>query len=78
LLIPFPLTIAYSLTGSTHGSGYNDDTHVPLIFYGAGIKKGVSNAYYPITAIAPTISTLLGIEFPSASFGIVIDEVLKK
>jgi len=78
LLIPFPLTIAYPHTGSTHGSGYNDDTHVPLIFYGAGIKKGVSNAYYPITAIAPTISTLLGIEFPSASFGIVIDEVLKK
>lgn len=78
LLTPMPANIAYQHTGTTHGSGYNDDTHVPLIFYGNGIKKGVSNTYYPITAIAPTISALLGIEFPNASIGIVIDEVLKK
>lgn len=78
LLIPLPATIAYPHTGTTHGSGYNDDTHVPLIFYGNGIKKGVSNTYYPITAIAPTISVLLGIEFPNVSLGTVIDEVLKK
>lgn len=78
LLIPTPATIAYPHTGSTHGSGYNDDTHVPLIFYGKGIKKGMSNKYYRIIDIAPTIATLLEIEFSNANTGAVIDEVLKK
>ncbi|AOW20307.1 alkaline phosphatase PafA [Urechidicola croceus] len=63
--------------GTTHGSGYSYDTHVPLLFYGNGIKKGNSNNYYPIVDIAPTISALLNIEFPNGSTGTVIVEVLK-
>ncbi len=78
LIIPTPATIEYPHTGSTHGSGYNYDTHVPLIFYGNGINKGYSNTYYPITDIAPTLSVLLGIEFPDGNTGRVIEEVLKK
>jgi len=39
LIIPNPSVISYPVTGSTHGSGYNYDTHVPLFFYGKGIKK---------------------------------------
>jgi len=78
LIIPTPATIEYSRTGSTHGSVYNYDTHVPLIFYGNGINSGYSNIYYPIIDIAPTLSTLLGIEFPDGNIGRVIDEVLKK
>ena len=35
-----PAVISYSKTGSTHGSGAAFDTHVPLLFYGKGIKKG--------------------------------------
>ncbi|MCF6213623.1 MAG: alkaline phosphatase family protein [Flavobacteriaceae bacterium] len=77
LLIPMPATIAYGHTGTTHGTGYNYDTHVPLIFYGKGIKKGYSNSYYPIIDIAPTMATLLGVEFPNATSGKVITEVLK-
>lgn len=63
--------------GTTHGSGYNYNTHVPLLFYGKGIKNGASNSYYRIIDIAPTISTLLGIEFPNGNTGTVITEVLK-
>lgn len=77
LVIPTPATVVYPHTGTTHGTGYNYDTHVPLIFYGKGIKTGVSNHYYPIIDIAPTIATLLGIEFPNANTGKVIEEVLK-
>ncbi|NQW36974.1 MAG: alkaline phosphatase family protein [Flavobacteriales bacterium] len=77
LLVPMPANIAYPHTGTTHGSGYNYDTHVPLIFYGKGIKTGQSNTYYPIIDIAPTMATLLGIEFPNATSGKVIGEVLK-
>lgn len=77
LVVPMPATIVYPHTGTTHGTGYNYDTHVPLIFYGNGIKTGASNHYYPIIDIAPTMATLLGIEFPNTNTGKVIEEVLK-
>ncbi|QCX39853.1 alkaline phosphatase family protein [Aureibaculum algae] len=77
LLVPNPATISYSKTGSTHGSGYNYDTHVPIIFYGKGIKQGSSKSLVNITDIAPTISTLLEITFPNATSGKVVQEVLE-
>jgi predicted AlkP superfamily pyrophosphatase or phosphodiesterase len=77
LFVPMPAVISHEKTGTTHGSGYNYDTHVPLLFYGNGIKKGNSNVYYPITNIAPTISSLLNIEEPNGCTGKPIIEVLK-
>lgn len=77
LLIPYPSTISRSKTGTTHGSGYAYDTHVPLLFYGNGIKKGKSARYYPIVDIAPTLSNLLKITEPNGSTGKTILEVLK-
>ncbi|OZV66900.1 alkaline phosphatase PafA [Winogradskyella aurantia] len=61
--------IAYSRTGSTHGSGSNYDTHVPLLFFGKGIKQGETLRKTEITDIAPTISALLGISFPNGAIG---------
>lgn len=78
LMIPYPATLNYSRKGTSHGSGYSYDTHVPLIFYGNGIKKGVSKKTYKIIDIAPTISNLLKIEAPNGTSGNIIDEVLKK
>jgi predicted AlkP superfamily pyrophosphatase or phosphodiesterase len=77
LFVPNPSTISYSKTGTTHGSGYAYDTHVPLIFYGYNIKQGSSNKYYPIIDIAPTLSTFLNITEPNGSTGSVILEVLE-
>ena len=77
LLIPNPATISYSKKGSTHGSGYSYDTHIPVIFYGNGFKKGSSKAKYEITDIAPTLSNLLNIEFPNGNTGEIIEEVLE-
>lgn len=77
LFVPNPTTISYAKVGTTHGSGYSYDTHVPLLFYGAGIKKGNSNEYYPIIDIAPTLSSLLKIEQPNGTTGKTITEVLK-
>jgi predicted AlkP superfamily pyrophosphatase or phosphodiesterase len=78
LMIPDPGAITRERTGTTHGSGYSYDTHIPMIFYGNGIKKGHSVKKYQIIDIAPTLSTLLDIEFPNGATGKVIDEVLKK
>jgi predicted AlkP superfamily pyrophosphatase or phosphodiesterase len=63
-------------TGSTHGSAYSYDTHVPMLFFGKGIKKGKSSAYHPITDIAPTLSVLLKIKFPNGCSGQPITEIL--
>lgn len=79
LLVPYPASITgHKNGGTTHGSGYSYDTHVPMIFYGNGIKKGSSSKRYEITDITPTLSTLLQIEFPNGSKGKVIEEVLNE
>ncbi len=79
IIIPKPSVIGSGnkKTGTTHGSGYSYDTHVPLVFYGNGIHKGVSKQYYPIIDIAPTIANLLQVEFPNGTTGKIIQGVLK-
>ena len=68
-----PGVIVYGPKGTTHGSGYTYDTHVPLLFYGNGIQQGRSYESTSVTDIAPTISALLGISFPSGATGTVIE-----
>ena len=68
--------IAYSRTGSTHGSGLNYDTYVPLLFFGKGIKQGETLQKTVIPDIAPTISALLGISFPNGATGTPLGFVL--
>lgn len=79
LLIPNPSYITgHENGGTTHGSGYSYDTHIPIIFYGNGIKKGNSKLRYSVTDIAPTLANLLHIEFPNGTTGRIINEVLKE
>lgn len=63
--------------GTTHGSGYNYDTHVPIIFAGKTIKPGVYTDRADIRDIAPTLSFLLGITAPANSEGRILSEILK-
>lgn len=76
MMIMTPGNTSYSRTGSTHGSGYTYDTHVPIMFYGKGVQKGKLARRVEITDIAPTMSVLLQVVFPSGNSGKVIEEVL--
>ncbi|NAY92875.1 alkaline phosphatase family protein [Muricauda sp. JGD-17] len=76
LFVLRPGYASYRTTGSTHGSPMIYDTHVPLVFYGKGIKKGSTVNRTEIPDIAPTIATLLGIAFPNGTTGTPIAEVL--
>lgn len=67
---------SYAKKGTTHGVWNSYDSHIPLIFMGWGIQHGESNAAYNMTDIAPTISALLHIEFPSGNIGKPITEVI--
>ena len=76
ILVDDPAYISYGKTGSTHGSGLNYDTHVPLLLFGKGIKQGQTFKKTEITDIAPTISALLGISFPNFAIGQPLEFVL--
>jgi predicted AlkP superfamily pyrophosphatase or phosphodiesterase len=56
--------------GTTHGTTYNYDTHVPLIFFGWHIPAQTVNSLVYTIDIAPTIANLIKIEEPNASIGI--------
>ncbi len=71
-----PSVIAYSKTGSTHGSGYQYDTHVPLLFYGSRIKEGTTIKRTTVSDIAPTIATLLEITLPNETTGTILKELI--
>lgn len=77
LWIPDPAVISYSEHGSTHGSGYSYDSHVPVIFFGKGINRGHTREKVEIIDIAPTLSSLLKISFPNGNTGRVIERALK-
>lgn len=64
-------------TGTSHGTAFTYDTHVPLIFWGKGIPKSTIDVHYPVTSIAPTISFLLGVEKPNGCYSDPIRELVK-
>ncbi len=77
VVFPKPNYIFISeLNGTTHGSPYGYDTHVPLILYGTTVTGGRYGKDSSPADIAPTIAAVLGIGAPSLSEGRVLDEAL--
>jgi predicted AlkP superfamily pyrophosphatase or phosphodiesterase len=64
--------------GSSHGTPYDYDTHVPLIFFGAGIKPGTYYENTGISDVAPTLAALLQVETPSGSVGHILTQITKR
>jgi len=69
------LSSYWSNGGTTHGSSYSYDTHVPLIFWGGSISQGQTDRKVNIRDIAPTISTILGIAYPNGCTGNPLPEI---
>jgi predicted AlkP superfamily pyrophosphatase or phosphodiesterase len=64
-------------TGTTHGLWNPYDAHIPLLWYGWGIKKGSTRRETYMTDIAATLAGLLKIQMPSGCIGKVIEEVIE-
>ncbi|MFN2457125.1 MAG: alkaline phosphatase PafA [Chitinophagaceae bacterium] len=64
-------------TGTTHGLWNPYDSHIPLLWYGWGIKPGKTHRETYMTDVAPTLAALLKIQMPSGSVGNVIGEIVK-
>jgi predicted AlkP superfamily pyrophosphatase or phosphodiesterase len=61
-----------------HGQPSDDDTHVPLLFWGAGIRAGTYSQRVSVTDIAPTLARLLGVEPTEPVQGVVLGEALTR
>ena len=72
-----PAYVDYMPTGTTHGSPYSYDTHVPLLFYGWNIRQGSSTEQIYITDIAATLAMMLNIQFPNGCTGKPISVLIK-
>jgi len=64
--------------GTTHGTAFTYDTHVPLLWYGWQVKKGASSEPVSITDIAPTLAQWLHIMEPNGTTGHPLRQVLNK
>ena len=70
--------IAEGEIATTHGSGYDYDTHVPIILRGPAIQAGRYYQECSPVDIAPTLCALLGVEPPASRTGRVLAEALKQ
>lgn len=73
-----PAWMEYHNKGTTHGASYSYDTHVPVLFYGKGIKKGETVKKVNVVDIAPTISMILNMSFPNGTSGKPLEELFAK
>jgi hypothetical protein len=56
--------------GTSHGLPYDYDMHVPQLYFGVGVPKGVTRKEnVGVDDIAPTLSGLLGLPVPAQSVG---------
>ncbi|MDP9171564.1 MAG: alkaline phosphatase family protein [Acidobacteriota bacterium] len=65
----------YDATGTSHGTPFNYDTHVPLIFMGKGIRAGHYYGKASVTDVAPTLAAIVGVQEPSGSVGRVLNDI---
>jgi hypothetical protein len=60
-----------------HGTPYDDDAHVPLIFYGAGVVPGTHSNRALVADIAPTLASLIGVTPSERIDGHILPQALR-
>lgn len=77
VIVPQPFFFFGEGLGTTHGTPYSYDTHVPIIISASGIVPGAYLNVCSPADIAPTLAALLRIEAPSNSVGRILIEAMK-
>jgi hypothetical protein len=64
--------------GTSHGSPWGYDAHIPLVLRGPRIKAGTYAGQVALNDLAPTLAALLQVEPPAGSSGRVLTEALSE
>jgi hypothetical protein len=71
----------YSLWGrgnvASHGSPYDYDSNVPLVFYGAGVKPGKHGEFVRTVDLAPTLAAIAGVKPTERLDGVPLTAAIK-
>jgi predicted AlkP superfamily pyrophosphatase or phosphodiesterase len=67
----------YGESGTSHSTPFDYDSHVPVIFMGAGIRAGEYDEKIAVNDIAPTLAAILRVEEPSGSIGRILGEIFE-
>ncbi len=79
MVVPPPFSILWdNHTGTTHGSWYRYDRHVPLAFFGLPFQAGVYRGRCEPVDMAATLASLLGVNPPNNAAGRVLTEGLRR
>jgi hypothetical protein len=62
---------------ATHGSPYDNDSHVPIIFYGPGFAPGRYTDFVRTVDIGPTLAARIGVKPLERLDGVVLTKALK-
>ena len=77
-LIPQPFAvITGNMTGTSHGTPWNYDAQVPLVFWGQAFKPGIYTTPAQPINLASTLAAALGVTQPSDAQGRPLTFILK-
>jgi predicted AlkP superfamily pyrophosphatase or phosphodiesterase len=62
---------------ATHGSAYDYDTHVPLIFFGAAFRAGRYPNFIRTVDLAPTLARIVGVTPSEKLDGVVLEQAIR-
>ena len=62
---------------ASHASGYDYDSNVPLIFYGAGVKPGRVTEFVRTVDLAPTLAAIAGVKPSERLDGMVLTKAIR-
>lgn len=72
-----PYSYWLSTTYATHGSPHDSDAHVPVLFYGAGVKPGRYTDFVRVVDMAPTLAAILGVKPTEVLDGRALQQALR-
>jgi hypothetical protein len=62
---------------ATHGTPWDQDAHVPIVFYGAPFKPGTYRQTARVVDMAPTLAAVLGVPVAEPIDGHVLTDALR-